>query len=55
MATHSSILVREIPWIDEPGRPQFMGSQRVGHNLMTKDAHTYSTLHGIYLRTVCLS
>ena len=32
MATHSSILVWEISWIEEPGRQQFMRSQRVGHN-----------------------
>ena len=32
IATHSSILAWRIPWIEEPGRPQFMGSQRVGHN-----------------------
>ena len=29
MANHSSILVWEIPWTEEPGRPQSMGSQRV--------------------------
>ena len=27
MATHSSILARRIPWTEEPGRLQFMGSQ----------------------------
>ena len=32
MATHSSILAWEIPWTEEPGRLQSMGSQRVGHN-----------------------
>ena len=32
MATHSSILVWRIPWTEEPGRLQSMGSQRVGHN-----------------------
>ena len=31
MATHSSILAWEIPWIEEPGGLQSMGSQRVGH------------------------
>ena len=29
MATHSSILVGKIPWTQEPGRLQSMGSQRV--------------------------
>ena len=32
MATHSSILAWEIPWAEEPGGLQSMGSQRVGHN-----------------------
>ena len=32
MATHSSILASRIPWKEEPGRLQSMGSQRVGHN-----------------------
>ena len=32
MATHSSIVVWEIPWIEEPGRLQSMGLQRVGHD-----------------------
>ena len=31
MATHSSILVWEIPWTEEPGGLQSVGSQRVGH------------------------
>ena len=32
IATHSSILAWEIPWIEEPGGLQPMGSQRVGHD-----------------------
>ena len=32
MATHSSILAREISWTEEPGGLQSMGSQRVGHD-----------------------
>ena len=31
-ATHSSILAWRIPWTEEPGRLQSMGSQRVGHD-----------------------
>ena len=31
MATHSSILAWRIPWADEPGGLQSMGSQRVRH------------------------
>ena len=34
--THSSTLVWKIPWMEEPGRLQSMGSLRVGHNLATK-------------------
>ena len=36
MATHSSVLAWEIPWIEEPGRLQSMGLQRVRHDLATK-------------------
>ena len=36
MATHSSILAWKIPWTEEPGRLQSMGSQRVGHDLVTE-------------------
>ena len=35
MATHSSILAWRIPWMEEPGRLQSMGSQRVGHDWAT--------------------
>ena len=32
MAIHSSTLAWIIPWTEDPGRLQFMGSQRVGHD-----------------------
>ena len=32
MATHSRIYVWKVPWMEEPGRLQSMGSQRVEHN-----------------------
>ena len=32
MATHSSILVRRIPWTEEPGGLLFIGLQRVRHD-----------------------
>ena len=32
MATHFSILAWRIPWTEEPGGLQSMGSQRVGHD-----------------------
>ena len=35
MATHSSTLAWEIPWMEEPGRLQSMGSLRVGQNWVT--------------------
>ena len=48
MATHSSILAWEIPWTEEPGELQPMGSQRVGHDLATeKQQHIYQYLSSI--------
>ena len=44
MATHSSTLAWKIPWMEEPGRLQSMGSQRVGHdgsNLAVAALHRY--------------
>ena len=35
MANHSSTIAWKIPWTEEPGRLQSMGSQRVGHDLTT--------------------
>ena len=34
-ATHSSILSQRIPWTEEPGRLQSIGSQRVGQNMLS--------------------
>ena len=39
MAPHSSILAWRIPWTREPGGLQFMGLQRVEHDLVTKYHH----------------
>ena len=36
MATHSSILAQEIPWMEEPGGLQSPGSQPFGYDLVTK-------------------
>ena len=33
---HSSILAWRIPWTEEPGGVESMGSQRIGHNLIAK-------------------
>ena len=38
MATRSSILAWRIPWTEEPGRLQSMGSQKVRENLATKES-----------------
>ena len=35
MAPHSSTLAWKIPWMEEPGRLQSMGSRRVGHDWVT--------------------
>ena len=45
MATHSSIPVWRIPWTEEPGRLQSIGSQRVGHNLTT-NTHIHTCFEG---------
>ena len=46
MATHSTILSWRIPWTEEPGGLQFMGSQRVVHNWATEHSTaTYSTIY----------
>ena len=42
MATHSNILSWKIPWTEESGGLQSMGSQRVGHDLATEQ-HVYYT------------
>ena len=36
LATHFSILAWRIPWAEEPGGPQSVGLQRIGHNLVTE-------------------
>jgi len=40
MATRSIIHAWEIPWIEETGGLQSMGSKRVGHNLVTKTTNS---------------
>ena len=42
MAAHSCTLAWKIPWIEEPGRLQSMGSQRVRHDLVTERTHTHT-------------
>ena len=51
MATHSSILAWRIPWTEEPGGLQSMGSQRVGHE-WSNLAHTHARiLHWVCWRS----
>ena len=45
MATHSSILAWEMPWTEEPGGLQSTGSQRVRHDLETKQQRVNVGLH----------
>ena len=42
MATHSSILAGRIPWTEQPGGLQSMGSQRIRHNWAT---NTFTDIH----------
>ena len=51
MATHSSILAWEILWTEEPGRTQSMGSERVGHDLATKQHHHHILRLKTYMKT----
>ena len=40
MATHSSILAWRMPWTEEPGWLESIGSQRDGHDLKQLTTHT---------------
>ena len=52
MAIHSSILAWRIPWTEEPGGPQFLGSQRVGHDLAANITTTTTLLTDCYLENL---
>ena len=45
MATHSSTLVWKLPWTEEPGRLQSMGSLRVGHDWATSLFSLFTFMH----------
>ena len=49
MATHCSILAWRIPWTEEPGGLQLMGSQRVRHDWATEQWHIYTYFFSKYL------
>ena len=52
MAIHSSTIAWKIPWTEEPGRLQSMGSQRVGHDWVTS-RHVKSALYlGYVIRSM---
>ena len=50
MATHSSIFAWRIPLTEEPGRPQSIGSQRVGYDRRDL-THTYTNAY-LYIKYV---
>ena len=60
MATHSSILAWRIPWTEEHGGLQSMGSQRVRHDWVTNTVHTdegklkRESLYILRILTLCL-
>ena len=47
MAIHSSTIAWKIPWTEEPGRLQSMGSQRAGHDWATSLHFTQSVLQAL--------
>ena len=52
ISSHCSILAWRIPWIEEPGGLQFMGSQRIGHNWVTNTrthTHTHISWNMLFL------
>ena len=49
IVSHSSILAWEIPWTEEPGRLESIGSQRAEHDLVTKQQHKNTRNVGVYL------
>ena len=48
MATRSSILAWKSLWTEEPGRLQFLGLQRVRHDLVTEHSQTHNICTYIY-------
>ena len=54
MAIHSSILTWEIPWTEEPGGLQSMGSKKVRHNLVTKQESEFLSLTQTHMVCVLL-
>ena len=55
MAIQSSILAWRIPWTEDPGRLQYVGLQRVGHDLATKSPPPISFAFSKFLFTHLIS
>ena len=54
MATHSSILAWKIPWMEERGRLQSVGSQRVRHDWATLLSLSCSQFHFLLFTSIIL-
>ena len=54
VATNSSMFAWKIPWTEEPGRLQFLGSQRVGHDGVTEHS-ALLILKGIFRKLSLMS
>ena len=55
MATHSSILAWRIPWTEEPGRQQFMESQKVRHDWAAKHRRHDSSVQSYGFKRILIS
>ena len=55
MTIHSNIHAWRILWTEEPDGLQFMGSQRVGHNLVTEYNNNILSEHTTDIRTLPVS
>ena len=54
MTTCSSILAWKIPWTEEPGGLQSVKSQRIKHNLVTKQQHSNNRAYIYIFKTPCI-
>ena len=52
MVTHSGILAWRVPWIEEPGGLQSMVSQRIRHDLATKQQEEFCKYSGCEIMLV---
>ena len=54
MAPHSSTLAWKIPWVEEPGRLQSMGSHRVGHDWSNLAAAAVAVNSQLFILTLII-